>query len=400
MTAARLMSTAMMVSLSIAAGAMGTVSRSIETWQPSEETEKARGILSLPKGVTAKRNLEYAVVNGKRLLLDVYVPEAPAKDDASAATGTDAAKRDTPAKLPVVIWIHGGGWEGGTKDGCPAVHLVPHGYAAVSISYRFSRVAPYPAQIHDCKAAVRWVRANAKEYNFDPDRIGVWGASAGGHLVSLLGTTAGEKELEGEVGGNLDQSSRVQAVCDWFGPTDMIKLCRMAGGESAAEAAEPREGYNAPAAEKKDEAKEAPAATGKGGPSIPTPSSDQPAKTPSGEKQRSVVPTPGPILRLFGGKIEDRLALATKANPITFVDKSDAPILIVHGDMDTLVPLDQSEIFLEALKKSGVDAKLHVVKGGGHGFWSDDLLRAVREFFDAKLKTKVEEPAAASPTGK
>ena len=104
--------------------------------------------------------------------------------------------------------------------------LVAKGYAVASINYRLSQHAVFPAQIEDCKAAIRWLRANAAKYHLDPDHIGVWGASAGGHLVALLGTTGGVKELEGN-GGNLDQSSRVQCVVDWFGPTDLTTM----GGE-------------------------------------------------------------------------------------------------------------------------------------------------------------------------
>ena len=105
--------------------------------------------------------------------------------------------------------------------------FVAKGYAVASINYRLSQHAVFPAQIEDCKAAIRWLRANAAKYHLDPDHIGVWGASAGGHLVALLGTTGGVKELEGQ-GGNLDQSSRVQCVVDWFGPSDLADDGRQA----------------------------------------------------------------------------------------------------------------------------------------------------------------------------
>ena len=106
------------------------------------------------------------------------------------------------------------------KGKCPAVALVQDGYAVASIDYRLTRTAPFPAQIEDCKAAVRWLRANAAKYNLDPDRVGVWGMSAGGHLAALLGTSGGVPELEGS-GDNMQYSSRVQAVCDVAGPADL-----------------------------------------------------------------------------------------------------------------------------------------------------------------------------------
>ncbi len=354
--------------------------------QPDDAATKPKGLLGIPDGVDVIRGIEYAKAGEHSLKLDVYTP--------SAKPGTDK-----PAPLPVIIWIHGGGWESGTRSACPAAQLVPHGYAAVSISYRFSQVAPYPAQIHDCKAAVRWVRAHAKEHNIDPARIGVWGASAGGHLVALLGTSGGDAELEGSIGGNVEHSSRVQAVCNWFGPTDLIKLCRMAGGETAAEAALPRDGYTPPV----------PAVPSAKPANEPQPSTaSSPTSTPADPSggsgvaaaRRTKVPTPRPILKLLGGKIEDQLALAAGANPITYIDASDAPFLIVHGDADTLVPIDQSRILLDALKRSGVEATLHTVKGGGHGFWNDELLQLVRAFFDEELAIKSPAPVEPKPTPK
>jgi acetyl esterase/lipase len=154
----------------------------------------------LPAGVKVERDLEYVKDGHERNRLDLYLPE----------------KAD--ARLPLVVWIHGGGWTQGDKAPCPLAWLVPKGYVVASINYRFLKHGDPPAQIEDCKAAIRWLRANATKYNFDPDRVGVAGASAGGYLVALLGTSGGVKELEGN-GGNMDQSSRVQCVVDLFGPT-------------------------------------------------------------------------------------------------------------------------------------------------------------------------------------
>src|SRR5262249_37667916 len=164
-------------------------------------------------------------------------------------------------------------------------------YAAASIGYRLSQHAKFPAQIEDCKAALRWLRANAKKYGLDPDRVGVWGASAGGHLVALLGTAADVKEWDG-VGGNTDQSSRVQRVCDRFGPSDFMTIA---------------------------------------------------GKSPRADS---------PVAELLGGPVAENKENAAKASPVTHVSKSSAPFLILHGDEDPTVPVAQSEELADALKKA------------------------------------------------
>jgi acetyl esterase/lipase len=152
------------------------------------------------------RDLEYHRVPGKVLQLDLYLP----------------ARQPAPCRL--IIWIHGGAFRtGDRRQGVEALPLVEKGYAVASITYRLSQEAIFPALIHDCKTAVRWLRAHAALYGFDPGRFGAWGPSAGGYLVSFLGTTAGVAEFEGS-GPYQQQSSAVQAVCDWFGPTDFIHM--------------------------------------------------------------------------------------------------------------------------------------------------------------------------------
>ena len=153
----------------------------------------------LPEGTKAERNLEYVKDGHERNKLDLYRP----------------MKADGPT--PVLVWIHGGAWKAGSKDRCPLLLMTAKGYAVASINYRFLAHGDFPAQIEDCKAAIRWLRANAKTYNLDGSRIGVMGASAGGHLASLLGVAGDAKDLEGK-GGNLDQPSNVQAVVSLFGP--------------------------------------------------------------------------------------------------------------------------------------------------------------------------------------
>jgi acetyl esterase/lipase len=169
------------------------------------EQVRPRPPVAVPPGVQVLRDLEYVHGGHERNRLDLYLPEKTARP------------------LSVILWVHGGGWVGGNKSNGPAFRFAAKGYAVASMNYRFSQHAIFPAQIHDCKAAVRWLRANANKYGLDAAHIGAWGSSAGGHLVALLGTTAGIQELEGP-GGNEDQSSRVQAVVDWFGPTDFLTV--------------------------------------------------------------------------------------------------------------------------------------------------------------------------------
>jgi len=261
--------------------------------------------------LTQLRDLTYAVQDGRPLDLDLYLPPVS-------------------GPRPLVVWVHGGGWYAGSKDHCLAVSLTDRGYAVASINYRLSHEALFPAQIHDCKGAVRWLRAHAAEYGLDSGRVGAWGDSAGGHLVALLGTSGDVAELEGAVGGNLDQSSRVQAVCDWYGPTDMLQI-----GGSPSEI-----DHDAP-----DSAE----------------------------------------ARLFGGPIHEKRDLVRLANPITFLRPDAPPFLIVHGDRDPIVPLHQSEILADALRAAGVPVTFLTVAGAGHGFDDPLYWRKAAEFFDETL---------------
>ena len=268
--------------------------------------------INLREGPKVLRDLTFARAGDKPLLLDLYLPE---KSEGS---------------LPLVVWIHGGGWSGGDKQPCPAAWMAGRAYAVASVNYRLSGEATWPAQIEDCKAAIRWLRANAKKYNYDSDRIGAWGSSAGGHLAALLGTSGDVRELEGAL-GNPEQSSHVQAVCDFFGPADLLQLVA-------------QEGPVHPGAR-------------------------------------------NPVERLIGGPLEENKDKLKQASPISYVTADDAPCLIVHGDKDELVPLRQSELLHEALKKAGVETHLHVVKGAGHGFPPNpEVLSMVAEFFDRHLK--------------
>lgn len=166
---------------------------------PAQETAKRKSKVSV------RRDVEYGRAGARSLKLDVYEPS-----------------RRSGEPLPVIVWIHGGGWRGGSKaSGTRLVSFVASGeYVGVSVGYRLSGESLWPAQIHDCKAAIRWIRSNAKQLKINPDRIGVWGSSAGGHLVSLLGTSSDIKSLDGD-NGSPDVSSRVACVVDFCGPADL-----------------------------------------------------------------------------------------------------------------------------------------------------------------------------------
>ena len=269
---------------------------------PSEFTVQAHTVL---------RNIEYATVDGISLLLDLYLPES------------------SPTKsVPLVIWVHGGGWRSGTKDQTLAPGILGEEYAIASVEYRLSDVATYPAQIHDVKAAVRWLRAHADAYGLDPERFGAWGSSAGGHLVALLGVSCGNEELEGTVGEYLDESSCVQAVCDFYGPTDFLSIM----------------------------------------------------------EQRGVGPARRPMAEdvLLGGLVEDLSDLAKLASPLTHVSADVPPFLIMHGSEDPVVPVEQSIGFNLALRSFGIDSTLIIIDGAGHGFPREELT-PVKPFFDRVL---------------
>jgi acetyl esterase/lipase len=287
----------------------------------SQERPKQPAAPKLPASVMVLPDLQYIKNGHERNRLDLYLSEK------------------AEGQLPLIVWIHGGGWQGGSKESCPAVPFATKGYAVASINYRLSQHAVFPAQIEDCKAAIRWLRGNATKYHLDPDHIGVWGGSAGGHLVSLLGTTGGVKGFEGS-GGNLDQSSRVQCVVDWFGPTDFVSW-------------DPN--FN-----------------------------------------KAVISM---IAHLLGSTVQESQEKARKASPLFYVGKDAAPFLIVHGDQDNLVPLAQSQAIGEALKKAGVEVKFVVIKGSGHGgpgFTNPENSKLIENFFAKHLGKGHEQPAATT----
>lgn len=279
------------------------------------------------RDVEVRRDIAYVPDGHPRQRLDLYLP------------------KDSPRPLPLIIWIHGGGWLGGSKD---AVRLarpyLNRGYAVASIGYRLSSDAIFPAQIEDCKAAVRWLRAHAHDYDLDPHRFAAWGSSAGGHLAALLGTAGDIGEWD--VGLYTNVSSRVQAVCNFFGPADFRRIPLYLA-------------TNLPSAFGRAEAPES---------------------------------------KLLGGPVTTNLDRAAAASPVVYVTPDDPPFLIVHGDRDMIVPHDQSEALYEALKQARVPVHFHTVVGGGHGqgFGGPDLDRVVQTFFDHWLKG---DRFAGAPTG-
>ena len=269
---------------------------------------------------TSYTDLQYAYLSAKNRL-DLYLP-------------------NWHERRPLIVWVHGGAFRMGDKaDGIGFVlDLRERGYAVASVNYRLSDEALFPAQIHDVKAAVRWLRAHADQYRLDPDRFGAWGPSAGGHLVAMLGTSAGVAELEGAALGNDEQSSTVQAVVDWFGPTDFLQMERQA----------------------------VPGSTFR----------HDPADSPESQ--------------LVGGPIQQRPAEVARANPITYVTRNrpTPPFLIQHGTRDPLVPPGQSQLLYDALVAAGKQAQLDLLEGEGHGggyFDTPDSLAHVRDFFGAHL---------------
>jgi len=263
----------------------------------------------LRQNVTIQRDVVYGKAGDRALKLDIIRPGQPG---------------DSP--LPVIVFVHGGAWRAGNKWGGVG-RLVPFAasgdYFCASVGYRLSGEATWPAQIHDCKAAIRWLKANA---NIDPKKIGVWGSSAGGHLVNMLGTSGDVKELEGDC-GSPDQSSRVACVVPFCGPSDFRAIGRLKGGAA-----------------------------------------------------------PSAVAQLLGGPIGEKQQAAVAASPVTHVSKDDPPFLIVHGTDDRTVPFAQAETLHAALKKAGVDSTFVKIEGGGHGIGGEEVMKRVRAFFEKHLR--------------
>ena len=237
-----------------------------------------------------EKDITYCRMNGTALKMDVYYPDGYSSEP-----------------WPAVMYVHGGAWQKGDKSEGAGFRslagLKDAGFIVFAINYRLAPQYPFPAQIEDVKCAVRFLRAHAEQYHLNSEKIGVWGGSAGGHLVALLGTSSGVSEWE--VGDYLDQSSDVQAVVDMFGPADLSVEFDSSNFQTA----------------------------------------------------RQVFGAAGPN--------DPKLAVAS---PVTYIDAGDPPFLILHGDQDAVVPLEQSQILFQKLQAAGVQSQLVVVQGAGHGF--------------------------------
>ena len=265
--------------------------------------------------------IAYADDENPRHKLLLFLPTRPAHSD----------------PLPLVIWIHGGGWrQGDFRSGDALIRpLMQSGrYAAASIGYRLTDEAQWPAQVHDCKAALRWLRANASKYNINPDRVAVVGPSAGGHLSAMLGTSAGVPAMQGELGAHDQVDDRVTCVVDLFGPTDLLKMDTQA---------------------------------------------------PTGATLKHDAPH-SPESKLLGAPLQSVPKRAASANPITYVTSDDPPFLIIHGTADRVVPYGQSVLLDTALDQAEVNSILITLKGAGHGGRGlDQVDGQIRAFLEKHL---------------
>ncbi len=254
-----------------------------------------------------KRDIQYAVVADKPLLLDLYLPQTPATN------------------RPLIVWVHGGAWRAGSKQDVPIIALLNDGYAIASVDYRLSATAKFPAQVHDIKAAIRFLRASSNQYQLNRDRFFVAGSSAGGHLAALVGVTNQHQPLEGTLGEHLNQSSKVSAIVSFYGGSNLQSILSQS--------------------------------------------------TPHGLKVR--VPA---LELLLGGQPEQQSALARLASPVAHVDQHDPPLFLIHGDQDPQMPINQAHELHGAYKQNRLVAKFEVVHGGAHGG---------KEFFEAEMIARV-----------
>lgn len=290
----------------------------------------------LSKKTKDSKNKNNSETDNRTILLDI--PYASSKNPRQKLDLILPKNRDTKKTIPLVVWIHGGGWKNGDKKTGHSPNRIPaliktDRYAGATIGYRLSGEAIWPAQIHDCKAAIRWLRANAAKFGYDPNRIAVWGSSAGGHLVSMLGTTGDNKELEGNVGNHLDQSSHVQAVVNYYGPSALLQM------------------------------------------------NDHPSKIDHNAPH-------SPESQLLGSPIQDSKSKAKQASPLHHVTAEDAPFIHFHGTDDPLVPFHQSKLLHQAIKEKGVPSTLITLQGGGHSMPGTFTQSKVIPFLDSILYKK------------
>lgn len=264
--------------------------------------------------IKTTNDIEYARVAGQPLKLDLYQP----------ATGA----------APLLVWVHGGAWEAGSKSPMPLTGLVEHGYAVASLDFHPASAARFPGQVHEIKAAIRFLRASARRYGYDARRIGILGASSGGHLAALVGTTNDQAELEGALGDHPSESSAVQAIVSYFGASNLTTILAQS--------------------------------------------------TPFGLRIRKPA-----LQRLLGAQPEENEATAKLASPVFQVDASDPPLLMLHGDQDPQMPINQSHELQGQYESHGLESHLIVVHGAAHGgdvFFAPQNTERVAAFLDAHLR--------------
>ena len=262
---------------------------------------------------TSIKDIKYASTPQKELFLDLYMSE----------------KIQNP---PLLVWVHGGAWSAGSKEN-PPMELLAYGFAMASIEYRLSGEAPFPAQIHDIKAAIRFLRGNAKKYGFDENKIILWGSSAGGHLAALAGVSDGNEALEGNLGAYTKVSSKVRVILDYFGASNLTTILKQS--------------------------------------------------TPYGLNMR----TPA-LTKLYGKPVEEATEEAELASPVFYVDRTDPPMFICHGDQDPQMPINQSIELFGKYKEAGLKVEIEFLQGAGHGgkqFSSPVLVMKVLKFLKNNL---------------
>lgn len=240
---------------------------------------------------------------------------------------------DTGTPAGLIVWVHGGAWRSGSRANVDLRGLVARGWAIASVDYRLSPVARFPAQIYDIKTAIRFLRARAGEYGYPAGRFVISGSSAGAHLAALVGVSNGQIELEGNLGDHTRESSAVQAIVDLYGASNLTSILRQS--------------------------------------------------TPHGLDMR--VPA---LDLLLGGQPDAQAELARLASPVFQIDAGDPPLLIMHGDQDNQMPINQSHELHGAYEKLGLPAEFVVIHGSGHGgpaFTDDAALTRIDQFLRQHL---------------
>ena len=275
-----------------------------------------------------QRGIEYASIDGHALLLDLHLPKG--------------------GPSPHIVYVHGGAWRGGSRSDVPVKGLLDHGFAIASVDYRLSTQAQFPAQIHDLKAAIRFLRAKAEALRINADRIAIVGSSAGGHLAALTGVTNDNAELEGKVGDHPDQSSRVDAIVSFYGASNLQSIL--------------------------------------------------------GQSTEFGLGVRAPALKLLLGDLPDQVpALARLASPVAHLDAADPPLLLIHGDADPQMPLAQSEELQKACEVARVSSRLITLtnaKHGGEAFYDRERLRLVAEFLRLPAKSESSAMGTTSSPGR